>query len=65
VFTIWFSEGGTRLAEREWPVVPHVGETVTLRDSTGLFEVIRVHWQEYDEGTRGLVAHVSVRSATS
>ena len=30
MFTIWFSEGGNRLAEREWPIVPRVGETVTL-----------------------------------
>jgi hypothetical protein len=65
VFTIWFSEGGTRLAERQWPIVPRVGETITLHDSAGLFEVIRVHWQEYDDATRALVAQVSVRSATS
>jgi hypothetical protein len=65
MFTIWFSEGGNRLAEREWPFVPHVGDTVTLRDSTGLFEVIRVHWQEYTEATNSLIAHVSLRSAVS
>ena len=65
MFTIWFSEGGKRLAEREWPIVPRVGEVVTLQGSTGLFEVIRVHWQEHGETTNGLAAHVSVRSATS
>ena len=65
MFTIWFSEGGNRLAEREWPIVPRVGEVITLHDSTGLFEVIRVHWQEHGEAVNGLAAHVSLRSAGS
>ncbi len=65
MFTVWFSEGGNRLAEREWPIVPRVGEIITLHDSTGLFEVIRVHWQEHGEGINGLAAHVSLRSAAS
>ena len=65
MFTIWFSEGGKRLTEREWPVVPHVGESVSLHDSTGQFEVIRVNWEEHGEATNGLAAHVSLRSATS
>jgi hypothetical protein len=65
MFTIWFSEGGERLTEREWPTVPRVGESVTLHDSTGLYEVIRVHWQEHGEASKGLVANVSLRSVSS
>ena len=64
VFTIWFSEGGERLTEREWPAVPRVGESITLHDSTGLYEVIRVHWQEHGEASKGVVANVSLRSVT-
>ena len=64
VFTIWFSEGGERLTECEWPTVPRVGESITLHDSTGLYEVIRVHWQEHGEASKGLVANVSLRSVT-
>jgi hypothetical protein len=45
--------------------VPHVGESVSLHDSTGQFEVIRVNWEEHGEATNGLAAHVSLRSATS
>ena len=63
MFTVWFSEGGQRLAEREWPVVPRVGETVNLHDCPGRFEVIRVHWEEHAEATDGLAAHISVRTA--
>ena len=65
MFKIRFSEGGKPLSQREWPVVPRVGETITLRDSAGLFEVIRVHWQEYDESTGGLTADVSLRSTSA
>src|ERR1700712_4513178 len=65
MFTVWFSEGGNQLSKREWPIVPRVGETITLRNSTGLFEVIRVHWQEHEDANDALVAHVSVRSAGS
>lgn len=65
MFTIWFSEGGERLAEREWPAVPRVGDHVTLHDSSGMFQVIRVHWQEHEETPMGLAAHVSLRSASS
>jgi hypothetical protein len=65
MFTIWFSEGGERLTEREWPTVPRVGESITLQDSTGLYEVIRVHWQEHGEASKGLIANVSLRSVTS
>jgi len=65
MFTIWFTEGGKRLCEREWPTVPRVGETITLKDSSGLFEVIRVHWEEYTEDGAGLVANVSLRAAAS
>jgi hypothetical protein len=61
--TIWFTEGGKRLCEREWPIVPRVGDTITLKESTGLFEVIRVHWEEYTEAETGLVANVSLRSS--
>ena len=61
-FTIWFSEGGERLAEREWPAVPRVGDSVTLHDTPGLFEVIRVNWQEHGEAINGLAAQVSLRS---
>jgi hypothetical protein len=62
MFTIWFTEGGKRLAERERPMVPRVGENVTLHDTSGLFEVIRVNWQEHGEATNGLVANISLRS---
>jgi hypothetical protein len=65
MFTIWFSEGGNQLCKRDWPIVPRVGETITLRDSSGLFEVIRVHWQEDEDANRGLAARVSLRSAGS
>jgi hypothetical protein len=65
MFTVWFSEGGKQLSERDWPIVPRVGETITLRDSTGLFEVIRVHWQEHEDANQGLAAYVSLRSAGS
>ena len=65
MFTVWFSEGRERLAEREWPVVPRVGESVTMHDSSGQFEVIRVLWQEHGEATNGLAANISLRSATS
>lgn len=65
MFTVWLSEGGNRLAERDWPIVPRVGETISLHDSTGLFEVIRVHWQENGEANNGLAAQVSLRSAGS
>jgi hypothetical protein len=65
MFTVWFSEGGKQLSKRDWPMVPRIGETITLRDSTGLFEVIRVHWQEHEDGNQGLAAHVSLRSAGS
>ena len=65
MFTVWFSEGGNQLSKRDWPIVPSVGETITLRDSTGLFEVIRVHWQEHGDASKGLTARVSLRSAGS
>jgi hypothetical protein len=64
MLTIWFTEGGQRLAEREWPAVPRVGENITLRDSTGIFEVIRVNWEEREESPAGLVAHVSLRASS-
>jgi hypothetical protein len=62
VFTICFSEGGQHLANREWPLVPRVGDQVSLNKSSGPFEVIRVHFKE-EEGTDGLVANVSLRSS--
>ncbi|HEX4415025.1 MAG TPA: hypothetical protein VH107_15420 [Lacipirellulaceae bacterium] len=65
MFTIWFTEGGKRLCEREWPIVPRVGETLTLKESNGLFEVIRVHWEEHTQAQAGLVANVSLRSSSS
>ena len=65
MFTICFSEGGKRLCEREWPIVPRVGETMALKESTGRFEVIRVHWEEHMQAEAGLVANVSLRSSTS
>lgn len=65
MFTICFSEGGKRLCEREWPIVPRVGETITLKESTGLFEVIRVHWEEHMQAEGGIVANVSLRSSAS
>ena len=65
MFTICFTEGGKRLCEREWPIVPRVGDTITLQESTGLFEVIRVHWEEYTDAEAGLVAKVSLRSSAS
>ena len=63
MFTILFSEGGRPLAEREWPAVPRVGDSITLRDSTGLFEVIRVNWEEPEETSPGLIVHVSLRAS--
>ena len=65
MFTIWFTEGGRVLSEREWSIVPRVGDNVTLRDSTGMFEVIRVNWEERDNSPSGLVAHVSLRSSAN
>jgi hypothetical protein len=65
MFTIWFTEGGRRLTDREWPVVPRAGEMVSLHESTGVFEVLRVHWEEHEQGTGGVAAHVSLRSTTS
>jgi hypothetical protein len=65
MFTIWFSEGGERLTERQWPFVPRVGEGVSLNDSTGRFDVIRVSWEEHGEATNGVAAHVSLRSVAS
>jgi hypothetical protein len=60
MFNVLFTEGGKPLAERRWPAVPRVGETLALHDSTGRFEVIRVHWEERSEV--GLIAHVSLRA---
>jgi hypothetical protein len=65
MYTIWFTEGGKRLSERKWPIVPRVGETITLQESPGLFEVIRVHWEEHTDAPDSLVAHVSLRSSAS
>jgi hypothetical protein len=65
MFTIWFTEGGEPLAEREWPVVPRIGDTLSLHESTGRFEVLRVHWEEHGEATSGRAAHVSLRSTAS
>jgi hypothetical protein len=65
MFIVWFSEGGKQHSKRDWPIVPRVGETITFRDSTGLFEVIRVHWQEHEDANDGLAANVSLRSAGS
>lgn len=65
MFTISFTEGGKRLCERKWEIVPRVGETVTLNASAGLFEVIRVHWEEHTQAEAGLIAHVSLRSVTA
>ncbi len=64
MFTILLTEGGKHLAEREWPVVPRVGESLTLRDSTGLFEVIRVKWDERQDSPHELVAHISLRASS-
>lgn len=63
MFTIWFTEGGQRLSEREWSMVPRVGDNIKLRDSTGLFEVIRVNLEERDDSPSGLVANVSLRAS--
>jgi hypothetical protein len=63
MFTIWFTEGGKRLAEREWLAVPRVGDNVTLRDSSGLFEVIRVNWQEQQDSPAGMIVNVSLRAS--
>jgi hypothetical protein len=63
MFTVWFAEGGEQLCQRDWPIVSRIGETITLRDSPGLFEVIRVHWQEHEDANNGLTAHVSLQSA--
>jgi hypothetical protein len=65
MFMICFTEGGKRLCEREWPIVPRVGDTITLKDSTGRFEVIRVHWDEQGQADADLVANVSLRSSAS
>lgn len=65
MFTIWFTEGGRALSEREWSIVPRVGDNITLRDSTGLFEVIRVNLEEREDSSSGLVAHVSLRASTN
>jgi hypothetical protein len=62
MFTILFTEGGNPLCEREWPIVPRIGDTLTLRDSDGLFEVIRVKWDERDDSLHGLIAYVSLRA---
>jgi hypothetical protein len=65
MYAIWFTEGGKRLCEREWPIVPRIGDTITLKESAGLFEVIRVHWEEHTGAGAGLVANVSLRSSAS
>ena len=44
MFTIWFTEGGNRLCERKCPIVPRVGETVTLPELTGLFPTPSQGW---------------------
>ena len=62
MFTIWFTEGGRPLSEREWSIVPRVGDNITFSDSTGQFEVIRVNWEERDNSPSGLVVHVSLRA---
>jgi len=63
MLTILFSEGGQPLAEREWPTVPRIGDNLKLRDSTGLFEVIRVTWEERKESRGSVVASVSLLSS--
>lgn len=64
MFTISFSEGGQPLAEREWATVPRIGDNLRLQGSAGLFEVIRVTWEEREASSTGVVASVSLRSTS-